>query len=91
MANGCESGLCCESGLRRESGLRLRSLNRLTNVLASGSAAASYSFDVAGNLQTMRYGNGVTNLYQYDLLNRLTNLTSSTEVEPLPASIISLD
>jgi len=33
----------------------------------------SYAFDLAGNLQAMRYGNGVTNLYQYDSLNRLTN------------------
>ena len=50
-------------------------LNRLTNVLANGNAAAGYGFDLAGNLQVMRYGNGVTNLYQYDSLNRLTNLT----------------
>jgi len=48
-------------------------LDRLTNVLANGSAAAGYGFDTAGNLQTMRYGNGVTNLFQYDRLNRLTN------------------
>jgi RHS repeat-associated protein len=50
-------------------------LNRLTNVLANGNAAAAYGFDLAGNLQAMRYGNGVTNLCQYDSLNRLTNLT----------------
>jgi hypothetical protein len=50
------------------------SLSRLTNVLANGSAAASYGFDLVGNLQAMCYGNGVTNLYQYDALNRLTNL-----------------
>ena len=50
-------------------------LDRLTNVLANGSAAAGYGFDAVGDLQTMRYGNGVTNLYQYDALNRLTNLT----------------
>ena len=31
-------------------------------------------FDSVGNLQSMRYGNGVTNLYQYDSRNRLTNL-----------------
>jgi hypothetical protein len=30
-----------------------------------------------GNLQTAGYGNGVTNQYQYDVLNRLTNLTAS--------------
>jgi RHS repeat-associated protein len=48
-------------------------LNRLTNLVANGSAAAGYGFDPAGNLQTLRYGNGVTNLLQYDNLNRLTN------------------
>jgi RHS repeat-associated protein len=35
--------------------------------------AASYGYDAVGNLQNMRYANGVTNLYQYDRLNRLTN------------------
>jgi RHS repeat-associated protein len=48
-------------------------LNRLTNVLANGSAAASYGFDTVGNLRSVRYGNGVTNQFQYDALNRLTN------------------
>jgi RHS repeat-associated protein len=52
--------------------------NRLTNVLANGSAAASYEFDGVGNLQTLRYGNGVTNRFQYDLLNRLTNVVWKT-------------
>ncbi|HEV2453562.1 MAG TPA: hypothetical protein VGY98_04840 [Verrucomicrobiae bacterium] len=49
-------------------------LNRLTNVLSHGQLAAAYSYDLAGNLQALRYGNGVTNQYQYDSLNRLTNL-----------------
>ena len=49
-------------------------LNRLTNVLSHGQPSASYAYDGAGNLQRMRYGNGVTNAYQYDALNRLTNL-----------------
>lgn len=48
-------------------------LDRLTNVLANGSAAAGYGFDGVGNLQSVRYGNGVTNQFQYDPLNRLTN------------------
>jgi RHS repeat-associated protein len=48
-------------------------LNRITNVLANGSTAAAYGFDLDGNLQSVRYGNGATNLCQYDLLNRLTN------------------
>jgi hypothetical protein len=33
-----------------------------------------YGYDVVGNLQTLRYSNGVTNLYQYDSRNRLTSL-----------------
>ena len=36
--------------------------------------AAGYGFDVVGNLQSLRYGNGVTNLYQYDSRNRLTGM-----------------
>lgn len=48
-------------------------LNRITNVLAGGSLGASYGFDLNGNVQCIRYGNGLTNLYQYDVLNRLTN------------------
>jgi RHS repeat-associated protein len=52
----------------------LDSLSRITNVVANSSQAASYRFDVNGNLRTLHYGNGVTNLYRYDPLNRLTNL-----------------
>jgi YD repeat-containing protein len=48
-------------------------LNRLTNVVEQASSLCKYAYDLAGNLQAMRYGNGVTNLYQYDSLNRLTN------------------
>jgi RHS repeat-associated protein len=51
----------------------LDALNRITNVLAGGSQAASYSFDLNGNLKGIRYGTGITNLCQYDLVNRLTN------------------
>ena len=50
------------------------SLNRLTNVVANGSAAVGYGFDPVGNLQSVRYGNSVTNLYRFDSLNRLTNV-----------------
>jgi RHS repeat-associated protein len=50
------------------------SLDRLTNVLANSSAAASCGFDAVGNFQSLRYGNGVTNQSQYDSLNRLTNM-----------------
>src|SRR5262249_26572834 len=58
-------------------------LNRLTNVLANGNAAATYAYDSVGNLKAMRYGNGVTNQYQYDSLNRLTNLTWNLNVSML--------
>jgi RHS repeat-associated protein len=54
------------------------SLSRLTNVLANGNSAASYAFDNAGNLQSLRYGTLATNVYQYDSLNRLTNLACTT-------------
>ena len=50
------------------------SLGRLANVLANGAQAAAYGFDTVGNLEYLRYGDGVTNLYQYDARNRLTNL-----------------
>jgi hypothetical protein len=35
--------------------------------------AASYGCDLVGNLPTLRYAKSVTNLYQYDSRNRLTN------------------
>jgi RHS repeat-associated protein len=54
-------------------------LNRLTTVsnLVGGSwvRAAHYGYDSAGNLQTSILGNGITNLCQYDALNRLRDLT----------------
>jgi RHS repeat-associated protein len=58
-------------------------LNRLTNVLANGSLAAGYGFDASGNLQIVRYGNGVTNLCQHDSLNRLTNMVWKSGTTPL--------
>jgi hypothetical protein len=38
------------------------------------SAGIVMVFDSVGNLQSMHYRDGVTNLYQYDSLNRLTTL-----------------
>ena len=52
----------------------------VTNVLGRDNVSAGYSFDGVGNLQTVRYGSGVTNLYQYDRLNRLTNAVWKTSV-----------
>jgi len=46
--------------------------------LATTSKNTGYGFDAVGNLQWVKYNpNGVTNLYQYDALNRLTNLVWS--------------
>jgi RHS repeat-associated protein len=42
--------------------------NRLT-----GTKNTTYSFDLAGNLKTLKYPNAVTNLWEYDTRNRLTN------------------
>lgn len=58
-------------------------LGRLTNVLDNGITVAGYSYDSAGNLQALRYGNGVTNQCQYDSLIRLTNLTWNLNVSSL--------
>ena len=65
-------------------------LNRITNVLAEGSQAASYSFDLNGNLQSVRYGNGLINLQQYDTLNRLTNSVWRSNALTVAGSITNL-
>lgn len=46
----------------------------LTNVLSEMVSVARYGYDAAGNVQTLAYHMGVTASYQYDALNRLTNL-----------------
>jgi RHS repeat-associated protein len=59
-------------------GYQYDALNRITNVIdnrLSGTKNTSYTFDGVGNLQSLKYPNGLTNLWQYDSLNRLTNLT----------------
>ena len=40
----------------------------------------SYGYDRAGSLQRISYPNGLTNLYQYDTLDRLTNLAWKVSV-----------
>jgi len=45
---------------------------------------------VVGNLQSLRYGNGVTNLYQYDSRNRLTNLVWNYGGTPLASFAYTL-
>src|SRR6185312_8279565 len=44
-----------------------------TRLIATKSTA--YTYDNIGNLQTVQYPNTLTNLYQYDSMSRLTNLT----------------
>lgn len=41
-------------------------LNRLTNVIGEAGNLAQHGYDLAGNLPALRYGNGVTNQYQFD-------------------------
>jgi RHS repeat-associated protein len=52
-------------------------LNRLDGVNdAHIGCCAEYGYDAVGNLQSQSYPNGIASTYQYDLLNRLTNLTT---------------
>lgn len=51
-------------------------LNRVTNAVdnrLTGTKNTAYSFDLAGNLKTLKYPNAVTDLWEYDSRNRLTN------------------
>jgi RHS repeat-associated protein len=58
------------------------SLNRLSTVvdnrLPSGQNTTTYAYDSASNLATVTYPNQLTSTVQYDSLNRLTALNSST-------------
>ena len=52
-------------------------LNRLDGVNdAHVGCCTEYGYDAVGNLQSQSYPNGIASAYQYDLLNRLTNLTT---------------
>jgi len=50
---------------------------------ANGNRAVTNGYDGLGNLEGTTFGNGVTNLYQYDRLNRLTNATWNSGSTPL--------
>ena len=55
-------------------------LHRLTGATIPGyGMSVAYEYDAAGTLLTMSYGNGLTNRYNYDNRNRLTNLVWGTE------------
>ena len=60
----------------RSSMLAVSELNRLAQVNDAHSGVTSYAYDGVGNLQSFSYGNGVYQSYQYDALNRLTNLVA---------------
>jgi RHS repeat-associated protein len=54
--------------------------NRLSNAKDNrlDSGTTTYSYDNAGNLQNYLYPNGVQTTHQYNNLNRLTNLTTTS-------------
>ncbi len=60
-------------------------LNRPTNIVDRFGNSTFYAYDAAGNLQTSRYANNVTNLYSYDSLNRLTNIAAKASSGTLAA------
>jgi hypothetical protein len=65
---------------------RFDALNRMTNTIDNAlSATTRYSFDSVGNLATMRYPDSlsVTNTWQYDTRNRLTNLLVYSHIDGL--------
>ncbi len=49
-------------------------LNRLSRVTDANVGETAYVYDEVGNLQSYTYPNGLTHGYQYNALNRLTNL-----------------
>jgi RHS repeat-associated protein len=51
-------------------------LNRLATVV-DAAGTTSYSYDVVGNLASTAYPNGVTEVYGYDTLNRLVQVSNS--------------
>jgi RHS repeat-associated protein len=53
-------------------------LSRLSAVNDARLGRTTYSYDAVGNLEGYALPNGVINLYTYDALNRLTNLTAAT-------------
>jgi hypothetical protein len=61
----------------------LDAMNRITNVLANSVPAAGYHFDLAANMDSLKYGNSVTNLSQFGVLNRLTNSIWNRSTVPL--------
>ncbi len=51
-------------------------LNRLSTVLDNGVLTATYTYDENGNRNTLTYSNGNVANYQYNLANKLTQLTN---------------
>jgi RHS repeat-associated protein len=58
-------------------------LSRLSAVNDSVNGSTAYGYDGVGNLQSCTYPNLVRSEYQYDSLNRLTNLASSQLLTPI--------
>ena len=51
-------------------------LNRLSTVLENGVLTATYTYDENGNRKSLVYPNGNSTDYQYNLANKLTQLTN---------------
>ena len=51
-------------------------LNRLYQMIDNGIVTATYQYDANGNRLCLTYSNGNTTEYQYNLENKLTNLTN---------------
>src|SRR5262249_9414159 len=73
-ANGAVTNIWSSSTNGVNLGYELDAQSRVQTVTANGSFAASYQYDTAGALRGMSYGNSITNSFQTDLVNRLTNL-----------------
>lgn len=77
-ANGNVTNIASSNSGGAAMGYRLDSLNRISNALNSVVGTTVYGYDAVGNLSSCVTGNGVTNTWQYNSLNRLTNLTART-------------
>ena len=58
-------------------------LNRLSDVLDPHTGHTTYTYDDVGNLRGFTYPNGVNHFYEYNALNRLTNLNVSAGLSGL--------
>ena len=66
--------------------------NRLATVTDAQGSLTRYTYDAVGNRQATAHANGTVASYQYDTLNRLTQLQLQTAAPcliPLAISLVS--